>query len=219
MKSSRKTYELKRSGESGYSLIEGLVAVLIVSFLASAVAPMIAWTVGTRAQAKRIELATQAARSYIDAVKSGVIDHNGDEADDTDFPVISGTLPQDVAAPTDENSMYCVNFDDEAGCQINSLTDMYVQGIGYNPSSTDPEDGYCLLVRVYRAKSFDGVTLETPPTQSNSMITNAVGSLSLPMVQVKTEVLPRNTSYRTLEQRIGGSVSDPNSNEISCGQS
>ncbi|MFM6395306.1 MAG: prepilin-type cleavage/methylation domain-containing protein, partial [Planktothrix sp.] len=58
------------SSESGYTILEGLMAVVVVAVLVSAIGPVIAFSVGTRAQARRVELATQAARSYIDWVKS-----------------------------------------------------------------------------------------------------------------------------------------------------
>src|SRR6476469_3620673 len=52
--------------DSGYTIIESLVAMIVVSVLMIAIAPVMAYSVATRVQARRIELATQAASAYID---------------------------------------------------------------------------------------------------------------------------------------------------------
>jgi type II secretory pathway pseudopilin PulG len=71
------THQLKRlsppSTQSGFTIIESLLAILIVTALLVAIAPVIALSVATRVQARRVEQATQAARTYIDGVRSGKI--------------------------------------------------------------------------------------------------------------------------------------------------
>lgn len=59
--------------QSGFTIIESLLAILIVSLLMVAIAPTIVLSVATRVQARRVELATDAARTYIDGVKAGTI--------------------------------------------------------------------------------------------------------------------------------------------------
>ena len=49
------------------------MAVVVVSILLTAILPMIILSTATRVQARRVDLATQAARGYIDGVRSGVI--------------------------------------------------------------------------------------------------------------------------------------------------
>lgn len=61
------------STQSGFTIIESLLAILIVSLLMVAIAPTIVLSVATRVQARRVELATAAARTYIDGVKAGTI--------------------------------------------------------------------------------------------------------------------------------------------------
>ncbi|OIP72689.1 MAG: hypothetical protein AUK48_10960 [Oscillatoriales cyanobacterium CG2_30_44_21] len=63
--------------ESGFSLIESLIAVAVVSILIVAIAPLVALSTSSRINARRIDQATQAARSYVDAVRGGVIDPVG----------------------------------------------------------------------------------------------------------------------------------------------
>ncbi|PZV16473.1 MAG: hypothetical protein DCF20_08145 [Pseudanabaena sp.] len=96
----RKSIELE---EAGFTLLESLVAAAVVGILIVSIAPMVALSTSARVNARRIDQATQAARSYIDAVRGGVIDV-------TNFPntlVISKANAQaqyvfeDPAAPLD----------------------------------------------------------------------------------------------------------------------
>ncbi|MFM6192775.1 MAG: hypothetical protein ACKPFF_31890, partial [Planktothrix sp.] len=160
--------------QAGYTLLEGLMAVIVVSVLLLAIGPVIAFSVGTRFQAKRVELATQAARTYIDGVKSGAIP----------APTIKDTNPKEEKVPTDitDPDLYCVDFDGDENCKTTSPVDMVVQGIAYNGCSTDSNSGYLLDVRVYRANSFDpsntaGIKQPTSqaPLTADSGTTNALG--------------------------------------------
>lgn len=67
-------YLLQKSittNSSGFTIIECLLAIILVGILMTAIAPVMVLSVATRVQARRVEQATQAARSYIDAVQSG----------------------------------------------------------------------------------------------------------------------------------------------------
>ena len=61
------------SAPSGFTLIECLLAIIIVSLMLAAVAPAVVLSVATRVQARRVELATQAGSAYVDAVRNGAI--------------------------------------------------------------------------------------------------------------------------------------------------
>ena len=63
-----------RLSQSGFTIVESLVAMLIISILMTVIAPVIVLSVGNRVQARRVELASGAARTYIDGVESGVIE-------------------------------------------------------------------------------------------------------------------------------------------------
>lgn len=61
------------ASQSGFTIIESLLAIIIVSLLMLAITPVIVLSVATRVQARRVELGSQAARAYIDGVRSGKI--------------------------------------------------------------------------------------------------------------------------------------------------
>ncbi|HAN46323.1 MAG TPA: hypothetical protein DCQ32_07195 [Cyanobacteria bacterium UBA8156] len=63
-----------RAPDAGFSLVESLLAVVVTGIIFVALATAAAISVGVRVQARRIDLANQAARSYIDGVRSGIID-------------------------------------------------------------------------------------------------------------------------------------------------
>jgi prepilin-type N-terminal cleavage/methylation domain-containing protein len=64
---------LSNKNQSGFTLIECLLAIIVVAILLSAVAPVIVLSIATRLQARRVELASQASQTYIDGVRAGKI--------------------------------------------------------------------------------------------------------------------------------------------------
>ncbi|NES65326.1 MAG: type II secretion system protein, partial [Okeania sp. SIO2D1] len=143
------------SSESGYTIMEGLVAMIVVATLMSAIAPVIAISVGTRVQARRIELAAQAARSYIDGVRAGSIPppeiaavQPSSIADDIDGPatLVCPNPPDQnayctttVSAGGVNSQLYCVDGGDGGDCT--GLTDMVVYAVGFHGVSIDAADG------------------------------------------------------------------------------
>ncbi|OCQ91429.1 N-terminal cleavage protein [Oscillatoriales cyanobacterium USR001] len=222
---------LRESPDSGYTIIEALMAMVVVSVLMISIAPVLVFATGTRLQARRVELATQAAKTYIDGVRSGAIP----------VATISGTtitpiIETTVLAQTDDRntfkvnapsnlglscsgdgycqtpaSLYCVNLDDTAGCSSNSVKDMIIQAYRSIPdaATTDPRQGYLLGVRVYRAGAFkSGVTLVADPqAQQQSTITGGIGNISVPVVQMTTEIGTSSgaskSGFQNLCDRVG----------------
>ncbi len=172
-----------KSRQGGFTIIESLVAIVVVSVLLAAIAPVLVLSVATRVQARRIEFATQAAKSYIDGVRTKKIDPPAPPATDTalkDFPAPTNPGSLNCAAnsyctttgttstgtPPSPTNLYCIDFDgvtvppstnatDPPKCQNTSTTDMVVQVFRNKTSTT----GYALGVRVYRANAFkSGIT-------------------------------------------------------------
>jgi hypothetical protein len=169
-----------------------------------------AFSVATRVQAKRIEMATQAAKTYIEALRSEALKQGGAIPG---FPVRSqtGKYLEETDAPTDINALYCINKDDNPTCTADSNQDLVVQGYYFNnlPATTDPaKTGYSLIVRVYRANSFaSGVgPLKTQKAleAQQGTTTAGLGNLRAPLVEMRTEIgaSDRQGAYNSLCTRI-----------------
>ena len=188
--------------DGGYTIIESLVAMIVVSVLMIAIAPVMAFSVATRVQARRVELATQAARTYIDGLRTGAIKPN-----DSKIPGFPSNSPE---APSSSEKLYCVNFDETPACDGNK--DFFVQGVLQNLSNLDPTTtGYSLTVRVYRADGlFTGGAMKLP---QQSVANSALGDPKAPLVVMKTEIPPTTVpgSYGSLCSRIP----DPQTNNPS----
>ena len=135
------------------------MAIVVVGILMTAIAPVIVLSVGNRVQARRVELATQAARTYVDGVRSRAIAPPShkialNEISENTFnpqrsafasvavPTSLGNLTCTAStAPYCQNdstsSLYCFDLDG-GGCSSNSAKDMVVQAFrSVTPSSTD----------------------------------------------------------------------------------
>ncbi|MGL4379341.1 MAG: hormogonium polysaccharide secretion pseudopilin HpsB [Microcoleaceae cyanobacterium] len=211
------------SREGGYTIVESIIAMVVVGVLMTMVAPMIVFSTATRIQARRVELGTQAARAYIDWVRVDPATRAPSQtvslaAGVTNFPdtvsvPATGDLTGNCTSNNDyctNKTLYCVNFDDKAGCDKNSQRDMIVQGFRsvVTGTSGNPEDGYLLGVRVYRADAFQsGLTLISK--QSTSAITSALGNRTAPLIALTTEMASKSVGYdkycdRTSTKTNGG---------------
>jgi prepilin-type N-terminal cleavage/methylation domain-containing protein len=204
---------LSQSQDGGYTIIESLVAMIVVSVLMIAIAPVMAFSVATRVQARRVELATQAARAYIDALRAGAIPSPTQDPNAKGFPIeFTGQNVADATAPTDPDTLYPLDMDG-GGVSTTSSKDFYVQGAWRNPS--DPPDptttGYELMVRVYRADSFAaGVVLKQNPKneKKQSVVGSGLGDRTMPVVEMTTQIPPTReggaSAYRSLCARTDG---------------
>ncbi|MCU0541940.1 MAG: hormogonium polysaccharide secretion pseudopilin HpsB [Oscillatoriaceae cyanobacterium Prado104] len=225
MNRQKQQQNLSKSRDGGYTIIESLVAMIVVSVLMIAIAPVMAFSVATRVQARRTELATQAARAYIDALRTGALRPPGSTpASPPGFPTIRVPAEQPVATaavPSGTADLYCVNLDDQPGCQTDSSKDFYVQGAWQSrldppaPNTNDPTTiGYELMVRVYRADSFaSGVSLNQNPSQAKkqSVVGSGLGDRTMPVVEMTTQIPPTangsSSAYRSLCSRLAGTNS------------
>jgi len=199
MSKQRQQQNLPQSRDSGYTIIESLVAMIVVSVLMIAIAPVMAFSVATRVQARRMELATQVARAYIDALRAGAI-----KSTDKSFPSNADT-------PTSENTLCIENLG--AGCDPDSNKTLLVQGVLQNlptPAPADPTTtGYSLTVRVYRGDAF--TSSGSMKIKQQSVANSALGDPKAPLVVMKTEIPPTTVpgSYGSLCSRILDSNSNP----------
>jgi type II secretory pathway pseudopilin PulG len=213
----------RQSSESGYTILEGLMAILVVSALITMVGPVIAFSAGTRVQARRVELATQAAKTYMNAIRANPYNKNStintelvdgitnivppDPAKtpektvaESDAPVgVDLTCPNTNAYCTAPAGLYCIDFDNlpanQPGCTNDSLSDMIIQPIrlqgAVDPltNKDDPNKGYKLAIRVYRANSFTpGIGNNLQTTTPSTNVTNALGNRNAPLVTMSSDI-------------------------------
>jgi len=204
---------LSQSQDGGYTIIESLVAMIVVSVLMIAIAPVMAFSVATRVQARRVELATQAARTYIDALRTGAIKSGQDE-----FPIPAPANDLAGASIPTFDKTYCVDMDGEKTgteyCPASSNKDFRVQGAWLNKDVTnaDPTSkGYELLVRVYRADSFaTDVKLKAPKNATKQSVVGpgfGLGDRTMPVVEMTTQIPPttgETSPYESLCARLKG---------------
>lgn len=160
-----KTHKLSKlftqSSESGFSIVESLVAIIIASILLTAIAPVLVISAATRVQARRTELAAQAARTYVDGLQTGTIStlpaSTTTSIDQFDVPA-SGSLTCSTnnnyctVPATPANNLYCIDGSGDGVCTINNSQDFVIQA--FRKVTTGVTNSYQLGIRVYRADAF-----------------------------------------------------------------
>jgi len=194
--------------DGGYTIIESLVAMIVVSVLMIAIAPVMAFSVATRVQARRVELASQAATAYINALRVGAIKPNTPTTPPRPFPAQDPSA--DPGPPTDPAVLYCVDLDKETpGCDGNN--DFLIQGLWRNPGNptTDPTTtGYELTVRVYRADVFSS-SPRPITTKQQSVANSGLGDPKAPLVVMKTQIPPTTQGTVSPRQALCSQLNSP----------
>ncbi|WP_016952700.1 hormogonium polysaccharide secretion pseudopilin HpsB [Anabaena sp. PCC 7108] len=90
------------SKDDGFTIIESLVGMLVASLLVASIAPMILLSTATRLQSRRVEQGSQAAKSFIDAVRSGRIAVQSSDSTDEYIKTINAEFKK--YDPSDENT-------------------------------------------------------------------------------------------------------------------
>jgi prepilin-type N-terminal cleavage/methylation domain-containing protein len=217
----KKTLLYLLSNEGGFTIVESLVAILVVSILLAAIAPVLSLSVATRVQSRRVEFATQAAKAYIDGVRTQKITAPPETTATyttatNPAPTATGTLTCSAnsycTAPTSTTSaLYCVDFDSTNSCESNSLTDVVVQAFRYNASNNNTSNpsvtGYTLGLRVYRADAFksSATLLKNNPTKNTqNPFTAGVGQKTAPLVEMTADISDIVPKYSDLCARFSG---------------
>lgn len=219
------------SNQSGFSLLEALMAVVVVSILMTAILPMIVLSTATRVNSRRVDLATQAARGYIDGVRSGAINI----IDPTPaFPTVfinnnsvdsaRNQYFQSVAAPSSSNiaslnGIQGIKVDTNSnGFSVTDSQDLVVQPMRTGGSDLATQ-GFYMQVRVYRADAFtqdssgnlngiqSGLTLQTGNNEAlcpngRRVITSTGGGKDCPLVVMKVDINPSTSTMSQIKSRL-----------------
>jgi len=205
---------LSQSPEGGYTIIESLVAMIVVSVLMIAIAPVMAFSVATRVQARRVELASQAATAYINALRVGAIKPPTNPEPTKGFPAEDRSGPADVPPPPiGPAALYCVDLDKETPDDCAGSKEFFIQGLWRNPvNPTDPTTtGYELTVRVYRADVFSSSSPRPITTEQQSVANSGLGDPKAPLVVMKTQIPPTTQGRVSPRQALCSQLNSPSS--------
>ncbi len=208
------------SGESGFTIIESLVALLVAAILLSAIAPVIVLSAATRVQARRVELATQAARAYIDGLRTEAITPpskpieldppSKDKPRKLEDNLINTT---NMPVPTKSDDLYCFKKDGTISNPTCTSDLFYIQAAQIKVKNRQLSEGYRLGIRIYRADVDFNKTLtasdgnktdEKPKKQTQKTFTGGLGDRQAPLLEMTTEVASKNTKFQDYCARFGG---------------
>jgi len=216
---------LSQSTSSGYTLIESLVALVVVGILITSVAPMLALTTASRVQARRVDQATQALRAYIDGVRGGALplpqkfivpiasnfigpNYGFASSDLSGYPTASdrdpGTLidnnnngfnisdPQDLVIQAIRPAATCTPAIPAAplapavpavSCPRGTADQINVE------LNTARNQGFLMVVRVYRADAFENGNVPDR-TEQSSVFIGTLGNRGNPLAATVAEIYP-----------------------------
>jgi prepilin-type N-terminal cleavage/methylation domain-containing protein len=208
--------------DAGFTIMESLIAMVVVSSLMLAISPVLILSASTRVQSRRVELSAQIARSFIDGVRSGRITaeditpvnininqnalSSRNITNSTDgYLISSASMP----APTSPAGLYCVQSDGTIQLPENNCENrlFFIQARRTSINGSDPKDGYRLAVRVYRQDiEFDNPdrpVLANTNTTKNTQAVVGSGNRQAPLVEIIADIANNNTSFTALCNRLG----------------
>ncbi len=165
-------------------------------------------SVAARVQARRVERASEAARTYVEGIRTGAIPATNIEVGPA-FTATRGATPVLDAAPvptsanfptlvdwTRGSGYYCVDLDQNPNCSKSSSKDLVIQAFR---TRGDSDQGYRLGVRVYRADAFRGGTLQ--PKEQAALKGN-LGNRLAPLATLITDIPPKEKNLGTWCNRV-----------------
>lgn len=211
----RKSYHLRHSSDQGFTLLETLVAILVITVVGAAIAPPILLSAATRLQNQRVEQATQLARGEMDRIK--LLVERGDYQT-ANLPPSSGSNPiQNTPAPaaisnlnsnnlnnpttarTSPTQSFSVKFETDPRYPTNKPPEFFVvqtfRGQEQTVSSTiTTPAAFMMGVRVYSGRSFANGARPTL-TQPTKLGFTSGGSLQRPLAVLYTPIVRSDQSF------------------------
>jgi type II secretory pathway pseudopilin PulG len=209
---------------SGFTILEPLVGMVVVSILLIAIAPILIMSTAIRVQAKRVEISSQVARTFIDGVRIGSISKpeivsqlNYNPNSPRNLAASAGDYlfnSAEMSPPTSANELYCYNQNHIISKTDCTETLFYIQA-GRIIQSTQKNENYRLAVRVYRGDIDFGKTIKintnAPTKQTASIITGGLGDKQAPLIEITTDIANKRTNFFQLCQRLGTPRNAPTS--------
>lgn len=189
-------YLLPRSRQSGFTVVEALMAIVVASALMVAIAPVIAMSVSARVQARRIDLATQAARSYVDALRANSLDPPTNTRARFNLDNLGVRAPTAMRPP--QGVEQCLNkYLNPVNCYgADNLLVIQAFRDGVSDAKEAVAKGYCVGVRVYRADAFKGGA----PSQTKLAQSSFLNSKSYPLVVMRTQII-NQTNFEEYQKK------------------
>ena len=203
--------------DAGFTIMESLIAMVVVSSLMLAISPVLILSASTRVQSRRVELSSQIARSFIDGVRSGRITAQY-IADAT--PILTASASRNIIsntneylissasmpAPTSATNLYCVQSNgtiQPPDCSSNQNNLFYIQAGRRRINNSGTNDGYRLAVRVYRKDIEFGKGFTNATRKMQGVVTAGSGDKQAPLVEIIADIANNNTSFTALCNRLG----------------
>ena len=213
---------MHKSAQSGFTIIESLVAIIVVTILLTAISPVLVLAVANRVQAKRVDIATSAAKSYIDGLRSGAINEHppitsaivsapGNAINCSNLNSVTPAIGY-CSTPTigrEDYRLFCIDGDGNGVC-ADDPKDMVIQAYGFQfdapisaldnvpDNNALADEGYGLRIRVYRSDAFDGRELVAGEPQA--AFTGGLGlkPQEAPLFETATQIVTDQTTYEDL---------------------
>lgn len=207
--------------ESGFTIIESLMAIVVVSILLAGIAPIIVLATANRVQAKRIELASVAAKNFTDAVRNQTIKPDiinnsipninlqpakqGQQRNLSDTLVSLTTMP----VPSDKTKLFCVDSEGKIqnpDCSYGQNL-FFIQAARIQVQNSNINEGYRLAIRVYRKEAFDtsGALQASDPNNklTQQSVTGGLGKTKAPLVEMTSDITNGKTTFSSLCNLLG----------------
>lgn len=205
-----------QSTQSGFTIVEALVAIILASILLTALTPLLVLAVASRVQARRVDLATQAGRSYVDGLRANAIaPPSRIGAKFSQLPTLGVPAPRAMVPGWGIDQGNCLDKNLKS-IPCNTAANppfLVIQAFRDGPIATTDQEkqalakqGYCVGVRVYRGDAFNGSNYPTEIQPLKVMFTESAGTKNHPLLVMKTQII-NQTSFEDYQKRF---LKDPN---------
>jgi prepilin-type N-terminal cleavage/methylation domain-containing protein len=212
--------------DSGFTIIESLLGIVVVAILLAGISPVLVMSTGIRVQSRRTEKATQAANTFIDGVRTGSIPEP--TANKIELAQVTADEPRTLADNliTDETmpvpktatdaDLYFFKSDGTICKPFGTGTctkdpkqpfdEFFIQARQIRVQGSGENDGFRLALRVYRGDvdfSKNLLASNGNNKQTSSLVAAGLGNRQAPAIERTVDISNIRTSFGALCQRLG----------------